>query len=209
MVLNVKKVPSHAVHHTVAFLGLTQQRFEWTRIVNDYSWNIGWIDKCSKAFFQSLKSYQKVNHMPGVEQLSRKKFLSSALNELSAVMPRDFDIYPRSWTFPQDYEAFQQAFVAQRAAEAAQAGAYEQAVAAYNKALAAAAAAGGGAAAGTAPVKPTPPPLPQTYIVKPGSACQGRGIFLAQELSAIKRVPGNVVQEVSPCTASSVLFPLR
>ncbi len=50
-----------------------------------------------------------------------------------------------------------------------------------------------------------------TYIVKPGSACQGRGIFLAQDLESIKKVNGNVAQEYipNPLTIHKKKFDLR
>jgi hypothetical protein len=53
--------------------------------------------------------------------------------------------------------------------------------------------------------------VPRTYIVKPGSACQGRGIYLAQELEDINRVNGHVVQEyiANPLLINNKKFDLR
>jgi len=148
--------------------------------------------------------------MPGVEQLSRKKCLTKCLSGLVNVRPDDFSIAPRSWTFPQGYSAFVAAFTAQRETEAKRQQEYEAALAEYEEAVRKLKEEGKEREAAEL-MPPSPPPRPMSYIVKPGSACQGRGIYLAMELDQIKKIPGNVVQEyiANPLLINRKKFDLR
>ena len=45
---------------------------------------------------------QKVNHFPGMFEISRKNCLAKNLNRFREVFPNDYDFYPQTWVFPQD-----------------------------------------------------------------------------------------------------------
>lgn len=39
-------------------------------------WTFCWIDSCGSQFYKKLFPCQKINHIPGIEQLTRKKNLA-------------------------------------------------------------------------------------------------------------------------------------
>lgn len=146
----------------------------------------------------------QINHVPGVEQLSRKKMLAKAFSELvSSPYRSHFAIYPRSWTLMSDYEDLVKSMRHQRAKEHKLSVAYNAALQAYQQAKA--------SQPNADITPPVPPPSPMTYIVKPGSACQGKGISLVMSPEKVKRVVGNVVQEyiANPLLIRGKKFDLR
>jgi len=49
-----------------------------------------------------MKSYQRTNHFPGMQALTRKDNLGKNLNGMRALFPEAFDFYPRTWCMPGD-----------------------------------------------------------------------------------------------------------
>jgi hypothetical protein len=79
-ILVLKKSVKHAVVQTVAALPGTFHRLaEQESIVMDKPWSVGWVDNCDRATYNKMKPHQKVNHMPGVEQITRKKALGRSV----------------------------------------------------------------------------------------------------------------------------------
>ena len=71
---------------------------EWTVFWNDQS--VG-IERCLK-----MKSYQRINHFPGMNEISRKDLLSRNLTRMYKQFGKDYHIFPRTWTFPADQADF-------------------------------------------------------------------------------------------------------
>ncbi|XP_030649110.1 tubulin polyglutamylase ttll6-like [Chanos chanos] len=82
-----------------------------------------------------MKSYQKINHFPGMSEICRKDMLARNMNRMYKLFPKEYNIFPRTWCLPADYSDF-----------------HSYARARKHK----------------------------TYICKPETGCQGRGIFLTK-----------------------------
>ena len=53
-------------------------------------------------FLAKMKPYQRVNHFPGMYNLSRKSNLCINLNLLRKKYPKIVNYYPKTWHLPSD-----------------------------------------------------------------------------------------------------------
>ncbi|XP_045382219.1 tubulin polyglutamylase TTLL6 [Lemur catta] len=88
-----------------------------------------------------MKSYQKINHFPGMNEICRKDLLARNMSRMCKMFPKDFHFFPRTWCLPADWGDLQT----------------------YSRSR-----------------------KNKTYICKPDSGCQGRGIFITQTVKEIK-----------------------
>ncbi|XP_072794975.1 tubulin polyglutamylase TTLL6 isoform X2 [Vicugna pacos] len=88
-----------------------------------------------------MKSYQKINHFPGMSEICRKDLLARNMGRMLKMFPKDFHFFPRTWCLPADWGDLQN----------------------YSRSR-----------------------KNKTYICKPDSGCQGRGIFITQTVKEIK-----------------------
>ncbi|XP_027623136.1 tubulin polyglutamylase TTLL6 isoform X3 [Tupaia chinensis] len=88
-----------------------------------------------------MKSYQKINHFPGMSEICRKDLLARNMNRMSKMFPKDFHFFPKTWCLPADWGDLQT----------------------YSRSR-----------------------KNKTYICKPDSGCQGRGIFITRTVKEIK-----------------------
>uniref|UniRef100_A0A8C5K8C9 Tubulin tyrosine ligase-like family, member 6 n=1 Tax=Jaculus jaculus TaxID=51337 RepID=A0A8C5K8C9_JACJA len=88
-----------------------------------------------------MKSYQKINHFPGMSEICRKDLLARNMSRMLKIFPKDFHFFPRTWCLPVDWGDLQT----------------------YSKSR-----------------------KNKTYICKPDSGCQGRGIFITRTVKEIK-----------------------
>ncbi|XP_066485363.1 tubulin polyglutamylase TTLL6 [Tiliqua scincoides] len=88
-----------------------------------------------------MKSYQKINHFPGMSEICRKDLLARNMGRMLKLFPKEFNFFPRAWCLPADYGELQ----------------------AYGRSK-----------------------KHKTYICKPDSGCQGRGIFITKTVKDIK-----------------------
>lgn len=74
------------------------------RLVNsDEAWNILWADgPISPEIIRQMKSFQRINHFPGMQELSMKRCLARNLNRMVRFFPDDYDIFPKSWCLPME-----------------------------------------------------------------------------------------------------------
>jgi len=50
-----------------------------------------------------MKTYQKINHIPGSENLGKKNLLSSNINRMKKKsMNKDYNFYPATFVIPAD-----------------------------------------------------------------------------------------------------------
>ena len=57
--------------------------------------------------FSQLKSYQRINHFPGMSIVCRKNELGKLLNAMQTKYGKEFEFYPRTWVLPRDLRAFE------------------------------------------------------------------------------------------------------
>ncbi|KAL1778848.1 tubulin polyglutamylase TTLL6 [Sigmodon hispidus] len=88
-----------------------------------------------------MKSYQKINHFPGMSEICRKDLLARNMSRMLKLFPKDFHFFPRTWCLPADWGDLQT----------------------YSRSR-----------------------KNKTYICKPDSGCQGRGIFITRTVKEIK-----------------------
>ncbi|XP_052052542.1 tubulin polyglutamylase TTLL6 [Apodemus sylvaticus] len=88
-----------------------------------------------------MKSYQKINHFPGMSEICRKDLLARNMSRMLKLFPKDFHFFPRTWCLPADWGDLQT----------------------YSRTR-----------------------KNKTYICKPDSGCQGRGIFITRSVKEIR-----------------------
>ncbi|XP_066119962.1 tubulin polyglutamylase TTLL6 [Saccopteryx bilineata] len=88
-----------------------------------------------------MKSYQKINHFPGMSEICRKDLLARNMSRMLKLFPNEFHFFPRTWCLPADWGDLQN----------------------YSRSR-----------------------KNKTYICKPDSGCQGRGIFITRTVKEIK-----------------------
>lgn len=75
---------------------------DWKVSNNDNEdWDVMWTDLAVPAeTLGKMKSYQRINHFPGMHLISRKNFLATSLGKLRQQFPDDYGFFPRTWVFP-------------------------------------------------------------------------------------------------------------
>ncbi|CAO2644990.1 Tubulin polyglutamylase TTLL6, partial [Lemmus lemmus] len=105
-------------------------------------WTLYWTDySVSLERVMEMKSYQKINHFPGMSEICRKDLLARNMSRMLKLFPKDFHFFPRTWCLPADWGDLQT----------------------YSRSR-----------------------KNKTYICKPDSGCQGRGIFITRTVKEIK-----------------------
>nr|XP_039251875.1 tubulin polyglutamylase ttll6-like [Styela clava] len=130
-------------------------------------WTVYWTDySVSLERVMEMKRFQKINHFPGMNEICRKDLLARNLNRLYKLFPKDYCLFPKSWSLPADYSDFQAHCRTKK-----------------NK----------------------------TYICKPESGCQGKGIFITRNPKDIKPGEHMICQQyLTKCfTIDNYKFDLR
>uniref|UniRef100_A0A8C9DC26 Tubulin tyrosine ligase like 6 n=1 Tax=Panthera leo TaxID=9689 RepID=A0A8C9DC26_PANLE len=105
-------------------------------------WTLYWTDySVSLERVMEMKSYQKINHFPGMSEICRKDLLARNMSRMLKMFPKDFLFFPRTWCLPADWGDLQN----------------------YSRSR-----------------------KNKTYICKPDSGCQGKGIFITRTVKDIK-----------------------
>ncbi|GAB5572149.1 tubulin polyglutamylase TTLL13P isoform X1 [Prionailurus iriomotensis] len=142
----------------------------------DEEWTVYWTD-CSVSLerVMDMKRFQKINHFPGMTEICRKDLLARNLNRMQKLYPTEYNIFPRTWCLPAD------------------SGLVTWEVSAGHRKV------GGRLTLQEehGQESRTPPGYgdfqsygrqrkTRTYICKPDSGCQGRGIFITRSPREIK-----------------------
>ncbi|XP_058039579.1 tubulin polyglutamylase TTLL6 isoform X3 [Ahaetulla prasina] len=106
---------------------------DWTLYWTDYSVSLDRVIE--------MKSYQKINHFPGMTEICRKDLLARNMSKMLKLYPKEFNFVPKTWCLPADYGELQ----------------------AFGRSK-----------------------KHKTYICKPDSGCQGKGIFITKTVRDIK-----------------------
>ncbi len=72
-------------------------------VEEDEPWNLHWIDtSVSIERVMRMKKFQKINHFPGMAEISRKDFLAKNLTRMQKMFPEDYNFFPATFTMPND-----------------------------------------------------------------------------------------------------------
>lgn len=67
-------------------------------------WDLAWVGSATRAFFKTVAPHRKVNQVPGVEALTKKRDLAESMERMRAAFPADYDFHPESFRLPMDYD---------------------------------------------------------------------------------------------------------
>ncbi|CAF1222750.1 unnamed protein product [Rotaria sordida] len=71
---------------------------------HDFTCNLLWNDSLiSIDIVSALKPYQKVNHFPTMNEISRKDLLAANYDRLSNFAPKEYNFAPKTWILPKEY----------------------------------------------------------------------------------------------------------
>lgn len=75
----------------------------WSIVGESELWNIYWSDSAlDTKICHKMKRYQRINHFPCMQLLSRKDLLSRNLLRMQQHFPHEYDFFPKTWLFPSD-----------------------------------------------------------------------------------------------------------
>lgn len=67
-------------------------------------YDIIWFDLPPVAnILSKLKNFQRINHFPGVSQVSNKSYLARNLNRMAKVHPNGYSFFPQTWMLPSEF----------------------------------------------------------------------------------------------------------
>ncbi|XP_047401569.1 tubulin polyglutamylase TTLL6 isoform X1 [Sciurus carolinensis] len=135
LVINLSSCRYESVRRVAQQYGLREggDNDDWTLYWTDYSVSLERV--------MDVKSYQKINHFPGMSEICRKDLLARNMSRMLKMFPKDFHFFPKTWCLPADWGDLQT----------------------YGRSR-----------------------KNKTYICKPDSGCQGRGIFITRTVKEIK-----------------------
>jgi tubulin polyglutamylase TTLL6/13 len=70
-------------------------------------WDIYWSDgaiQCDRLY--RMKPYQRINHFPGMNILSRKNLFARNMLRMQKKFPDEYDFFPQTWLLPSEYADF-------------------------------------------------------------------------------------------------------
>jgi tubulin polyglutamylase TTLL6/13 len=84
---------------------IISKEFGWTLSskISDENWDVCWQDfGLTLEKFTKMRTFQKINHFPGMSALSRKNNLAQNLNLMLKAFPEDYEFFPETWVLPKD-----------------------------------------------------------------------------------------------------------
>lgn len=77
----------------------------WAITYSNEEWDIYWTDSGNRIerYVKQARSYQRINHFPGMIEIYRKNNLARVLMAMRDLNKISYDFFPRSWTLPQEY----------------------------------------------------------------------------------------------------------
>ena len=91
--------------------GKTFMEWHLTRKNRENEWDVGWYDVPPKEndlmnLIKSMHFHQRINHYPGIYNITKKNALGNNLNKLAKLIPQEFDFFPETYMMPHDYKEF-------------------------------------------------------------------------------------------------------
>ncbi|KAH0576484.1 Tubulin tyrosine ligase [Spironucleus salmonicida] len=85
---------------------LSEER-KWKECTEADDWNLCWNDwSILVERVMRMKAYQKINHYPGMSEITRKDTLARNMNRARKLCPDDYDFFPQSFQIPSDVTDF-------------------------------------------------------------------------------------------------------
>ena len=76
--------------------------------------NLYWYERAiSVEEVKRLSDWQRVNMIPGMQEMAKKASLARALNRMRALFPDEYDFFPGTWTLPAQLDEFRKHCAAQ------------------------------------------------------------------------------------------------
>lgn len=73
------------------------------------NFDLCWTDNHVKQdVYFKMHQYQKINHFPGMDILSRKNNLGKSLMAFKDKFPEDYDFFPQTWMLPNDWNTLKE-----------------------------------------------------------------------------------------------------
>ncbi|XP_063230632.1 tubulin polyglutamylase ttll6-like [Bacillus rossius redtenbacheri] len=139
---NRRRITICTTHCRYAVVRRMALKFGMSEVSEDEPWDLFWTDNTvPMERAKEMKSFQKINHFPGMGEISRKDLLARNLNRMLKMSPKDYNFFPKTWCLPADCHD----------------------LLAYARAH-----------------------KNCTFICKPDTGCQGRGICLAKSVKDVK-----------------------
>ncbi|CAF4014313.1 unnamed protein product [Rotaria sp. Silwood2] len=113
--INIKKLPYKSKKKQGLYANVAGTRFRLIRQAvdlsgffispdPDFTCNLLWNDSLiSMDIVSALKPYQKVNHFPTMNEISRKDLLAANYDRLSICAPEEYNFAPKTWILPKEY----------------------------------------------------------------------------------------------------------
>jgi tubulin polyglutamylase TTLL6/13 len=79
------------------------KKFNWKlqNSSDSVDWDIFWTDNVVQPeFLLRMEPHQKVNHFPGMFNLSRKNLMGRNLMKMRKKYPEDYSFFPLTWMLP-------------------------------------------------------------------------------------------------------------
>lgn len=94
--INLSSCRYESVRRAAQLYGLREggENEDWTLFWTDYSVSLERV--------MEMKSYQKINHFPGMSEICRKDLLARNMGRMLKMFPKDFHFFPRTWCLPAD-----------------------------------------------------------------------------------------------------------
>ena len=74
-------------------------------------WDLEWTDNAvSPDKLSKMRTYQKINHFPGMYGICKKNYLAWNLNRMAKLFPNDYNYFPKTWVLPGDWIDFKNNF---------------------------------------------------------------------------------------------------
>ena len=89
-----------------------EKNFKYLVTEDEFSeFDLCWADTAlSTEKYIALKTYQKINHFPGMSCIARKNNLGRNLMRLQKLFPDDYNFFPQTWLLPIDFLEFKNQF---------------------------------------------------------------------------------------------------
>ena len=94
----------HTRYEIIKIAGKLFLEYHLTRKEHN-DWDIAWFDApITEKFLKRMSPWQRVNHYPGMYNLTRKNMLGRHLMRMNNYLPFDYNFFPTTYCLPHDYK---------------------------------------------------------------------------------------------------------